>query len=257
MYSKIEQAVNEVLGLKELIPNQHVNSVMTNLVETVIQTDSAEVALFDSLSIIKIRSISADAETEMEKFWANRIISSLDPKKALIDFPYLDNYKELAKRELSLVEQSGLKITSEQRILVIGSGPLPLSAYEMHYQSGAVVDHVDSSVIAIDLCRKVSESLGIESLYYTAYGQDVELKEQYDLILIAALAGATKDAKQKIVDNILPKLARNGRIIVRSALGSRELLYPAIRSDDLIRVRLLKEYHPTDHIINSVFVYGK
>jgi nicotianamine synthase len=88
-------------------------------------------------------------------------------------------------------------------------------------------------------------------------GESVELQDTYDLILIAALAGSTAKDKQKIIDTVLPHLAEGGRIVIRSAKGSRMLLYPGIESSEIQGVKLFEEYHPSDYIINSVFVYGR
>ena len=257
MNTNLQLAIGEVLNLQELAPNEHVNRVMSQLVNSVISTKDLSALTLKPALYNQIRNISAEAETEMEKFWARLIITSANPYSTLLTFPYLDNYTELTKRELGLVASSGLPIDKSHKVLVIGSGPLPLSAYELHYQSGASIDHVDSSAEAIKLCKQTSQALGIDSQYFEAYGHEVLLHKQYDLILIAALAGSTAQDKQQILNNILPHLSDQGRIIVRSARGSRELLYPAIAASDLTGVRLLEEYHPSDYIINSVFVYGK
>lgn len=257
MKSDIELAIKDVLNLQEFVPNTHVNKVMSQLVECVIKTEDLNLEAIEPIMYSRVRNISAKAETEMEKFWAQLIIKSSDPNATLQTFPYRDNYRELTKRELFLTNKSGLTLTAKHKVLMIGSGPLPLSAYEMHHQSGASIDHVDPSQEAINLCQQLNTSLGIHGSYFEAYGQNVALHKTYDLILIAALAGETAGDKQKILENVLPYLSDEGRIVVRSARGSRRLLYPAIASKDLVNVQLLEEYHPTDYIINSVFVYGK
>ena len=46
-------------------------------------------------------------------------------------------------------------------------------------------------------------------------------------------------------------------MVIRSARGSRGLLYPAFAASEIAHVVLREEYHPTDEVINSVFVYRK
>ncbi len=258
MQTDLNNAIDDVLGLKDLRPSVHVNKVMSRLVDSVLQmSEIDETLLGEQINSSRIRNISAEAESELEKFWARLITDSSHPHEVLASFPYLGNYGELTVRELGLVAKSGLETSNIRKVLVIGSGPLPLSAYELHKQSGARVDHVDSSREAMELCEKVGRSLAIESKYYEGYGEDVQLDDTYDLILIAALAGKSKNDKQAILDNILPHLSDQGRIIMRSAHGSRSLLYPVVEPNEMTGVTLLSEYHPTDYIINSVLVYGK
>jgi nicotianamine synthase len=231
---------------------------MGSLVHGVIDTTSTHTAqVATSRQILKVQKISAETESELEKFWARLVIKSSNPLEALRSFPYLDNYEELTKREVELIEHSGLKLHSKQKALVVGSGPLPLSAYVLHCQTGIRIDHVDSSSEAIQLCEQLMDCLGVSSNYYEALGESVELQDTYDLILIAALAGSTAKDKQKIIDTVLPHLAEGGRIVIRSAKGSRMLLYPGIESSEIQGVKLFEEYHPSDYIINSVFVYGR
>lgn len=257
MQQNIQAAINDVLDLQDLVPSSVVNIAMTNLVNSAMHGTKTELDSIDTSTILRIRDISAKAETEMEKFWAKRIIASPDAATALASFPYLDNYTELTKRELKLVKESGLSLNSSHITLMIGSGPLPLTAFEMHRQSGAVIDHVDSSSEAIELCEKISQILSMQSDHYHATGEGVVLDKKYDLILLAALAGSTQREKQVIINNVLPALAANGRIVVRSARGSRELLYPAVDAKSLQHVTLLGECHPDDHVINSVLVYER
>lgn len=252
-----DNSIDAVLQLTDLKPSTQVNAAMTQLVRQVIDDSEGSLLALNGDTQKTVRDISALAETEMEKFWARLIINSETPMSALATFPYIDNYVELTKRELGLVVKSGLVIKKGRLALVIGSGPLPLSAYEMRRQAGMKVDHVDSSAEAIELSEQLGRVLRFESQYYLKDGKDVLLEKQYDLILVAALAGETVQQKQEIINNILPYLKPTGRLIVRSAQGSRELLYPAIKAAELKNVELLEEYHPNDYIINSVFIYRK
>lgn len=251
-----EAIITDVLNLREYSPNFHVNKVMGALVDGVIRGDT-DITTLDAPVVNGVRTVSAHAEAEMESYWAHNIMVAENPSAALEAFPYKANYTELISRELQLVNDSGLSLSDSHKVLVIGSGPLPLSAYEIVRQTGAMVDQVDSSAAAVQLGRGVSDRLGFKSNYTHADGQSVVLDGQYDLILVAALAGDNTLTKQAIIDNVLPNLSESGRIIVRSAQGERVLLYPTIAPDELTGVTLLAEYHPDDHIINSVLVYGK
>lgn len=250
----LEKSIERVLALTDLQPSSDVNAAFTDLVASVVATPGC---IKQSEHVCgQVRQTAAAAETELELAWARRIQAADKPLETVTFFPYVDNYTELVRREIECVETSG-KLLVGGRILIIGSGPLPLSAYEYARQRGAVVDHVDISARAVALCRDVSRALGIPGESLLGDGRTVTLDESYDAVLIAGLAGETLADKQAIIDHIIPALAVDGRIIVRSAQGSRALLYPAIEAAGLRNVTLLSEYHPDDEVINSVFIYKK
>ena len=185
--------------------------------------------------------VAARPQQELEKFW------------------YIDNYRELVRREVGLLGGSGLSLTDSSRAAMIGSGPLPLTAWCLWHQTGAAVDLVDMEPAALaqsrELARAIVWPVG-ECL--VADGAAVALPDNaYDVIYVAGLAGDSAEAKQQIIDNILPVLRPGGRIIVRGAHGAKTLLYPAFDPNSLRRVQLLVEYNPDDDIINSVYVYKK
>jgi precorrin-6B methylase 2 len=258
MNTTLQPIIDDALRLQTYTPGDEVNRVMGALVHEVIESTGREDEHIASpQETLKLQHISAATESELEKFWSRLVIESTNSLDTLNSFPYLANYQELTKREVKLIEQSGLQLNAHHKALIIGSGPLPLSAYELYLQTGVSVDHVDSSREAILLCEQFMQQLDVSSKYFEAVGETVMLEDTYDVILVAALAGSTVSDKQKIIDRVLPHLAADGRIIIRSARGSRTLLYPGIASGDIRGVRLLEEYHPTDYIINSVFVYGR
>lgn len=246
--------IKEIESLDDLRPSPNVNSLFTQLVNEVVAEPNTEL---DDTTCRNVRRIASAAETEMELYWAQKIAASFRPTKALEGFPYIDNYQELVRREIALIEKSGLKLNDASRVLMVGTGPLPLTGFEFMAQRHVQLDHVDISLSALALCSLVGNRLGIACEHILGDGVSVALANKYDVVVIAALAGETVDHKQAIIDNILPSLKAGGRVLLRSAYGTRALLYPAIRADAFSRVTLLEEYHPNDHIINSVFIYKK
>jgi len=255
MKSYINDSIRRVLGLEDLSPSPNVNEVFNQLVSNVIESSDFDIELISPGDRHRVRKLAAEAEFKLENFWAQQIITSDDPISMLAKFPYADNYGELVHREMMLIEESGLQLNEFHSVLIIGSGPLPYTAIEINRRSAATVDSVDSSYEAIQLCEQVGRALKINSNYFVSPGQNVRPDRQYNLILVAALAGTDLEEKQDIVTNVIPFLAEGGRIVLRSARGIRRLLYPAFNPFDLLGVTLLEEYHPTDCIINSVLVY--
>lgn len=252
-HTSLLQSVETVLSLTSYRPSPTVNSSFAKLVDGIVGS-TANVVELSAKKRQDLRAASSVAESELERYWAQKIITSANPQSALSDFPYIDNYRDLVERELECLRVSGAdSITSA---LIIGSGPLPLTAMELQAH-GIDVDHNDASASALALCEDLLKSLSIKGQHILGTGESVVLDRQYDLIVIAALAGETQQAKQSIVENILPYLSDDGRILVRSARGARSLLYPELDSRAFRGISLLHEYHPEDHVINSVLVYKK
>jgi hypothetical protein len=99
MNTTLQPIIDDVLSLKTYTPSVEVNKVMGSLVHGVIDTTSTHTAqVATSRQILKVQKISAETESELEKFWARLVIKSSNPLEALRSFPYLDNYEELTKR---------------------------------------------------------------------------------------------------------------------------------------------------------------
>lgn len=70
---------------------------------------------------------------------------------------------------------------------------------------------------------------------------------------VAALVGMTNDEKQQILQKI-KHTARPGTLVaVRSAYGSRELLYPKLEAIPA-GYREIDSYIPTDDVVNSMHI---
>jgi nicotianamine synthase 9 len=251
-------AIRTVMNLHEFAPSPDVNAAFSSLVASVVQATALPTWCNDEVCREVQRRCSL-SESEMEMYWSRRITGSARPQQELETFWYIDNYRELVRREIGLMGGSGLMLSNSSRVAMIGSGPLPLTAWCLWHQTGAAVDLVDVAPVALtqsrELARAIAWPVG-ECLL--ADGAAVALPDSaYDVMYVAGLAGDSVEAKQQIIDNILPALRPGGRIIVRGAHGAKTLLYPAFDPNSLRRVQLLVEYNPDDDIINSVYVYKK
>ena len=251
-------AIKTVMNLHDFAPSPDVNAAFSGLVAAVVQATKLPNWCNDEVCREVQRRCSL-SESEMEMYWSRRITSSACPQQELEKFWYIDNYRELVRREVGLLGGSGLVLSEDSRAAMIGSGPLPLTAWCLWHQTGAAVDLVDVAPAALAQSRELARAIAWPvGECFLADGAAVALPDNaYDVIYVAGLAGDSVEVKQQIIDNILPALQPGGRIIVRGAHGAKTLLYPAFDPNSLQRVQLLVEYNPDDDIINSVYVYKK
>ncbi|QHU93694.1 methyltransferase domain-containing protein [Candidatus Saccharibacteria bacterium oral taxon 488] len=252
----MKECIERVLSLPQLTPSEEVNAAFTELVDAVV-AHGKEPLLRDEDIRRQVQQRCAVAEGELERHWSGRITEADNPWAELEAFPYHENYKELTRREIGLLGRTGLQLCGcSSEVAMIGSGPLPLTGWWLHRLTGARITHVDASDEAIELSRGLATALDWPGKFVTGLGQSVALDEgRYDVIYVAGLAGETLAEKQAIVDHVRPALTPDGRLIARGAYGARTLLYPGFDAHAFEGVRLMEEYHPTDGVINSVFVY--
>lgn len=251
----MDKCIERVLSLPQLTPSEEVNAAFTELVKMVV-AHGEEPLLYDENRRHQVQQRCAVAEGELERHWSRRIAGADNPWSELKEFPYHENYKELTRREIGLLGRAGLWLCDSSEVAMIGSGPLPLTGWWLHQLTEARITHIDASNEAIELSRGLAAALDWPGKFVTGLGQSVALDEgQYDAIYVAGLAGETLAEKQAIVDHVLPALKRGGRLLARGAYGARTLLYPGFDAHAFEGVQLMEEYHPTDDIINSVFVY--
>ena len=147
-------------------------------------------------------------------------------------------------------------MNENKKVLFIGSGPLPLSCMILHLLTKANVDQMDISPKAIENASQLSKAINFKTKLINASGETCQLNTKYDLVVIAGLAGKNIAEKQAIINNITQFINANGKILIRSAKGSRSLLYPSFNARDIKNIQLNLSYHPKDEIINSVFIFS-
>lgn len=252
----MESAIRRVMSLPRLVPSPEVDAAFMALRREVAR--ATEYPAITPEVAAELRRRCAMIESEAERQWACDIAQAAHPREAIKKAPHYEVYGELVRRELSLIDRSGLVVDQSAEIAIIGSGPLPLTAWWLRSITGAKLTHVDISEAAIRASECVTCALDWRCQHIVSDGQDVALDpECYDVIYVAGLAGRDGREKQRIIDSVLSGLKPDGRIVMRSAHGVRGLLYPAFSVDDIHGIQLKEAYHPTDEIINSVYVYGK
>jgi hypothetical protein len=187
----LEGVVRTLSGEADLSPaNPKVTRLLSDLVERLREWHAQGFGgdLPDAPEFINITlalpPICARAESEMEKWWAERLIAAPgDIKTALRRFWYYGNYRSLIHAEWDLI--GGLDFA---RIVFLGGGALPLTAMLLAAKTDRPICCVDRDGAACALARRLIERAGLrdrvticEGLAENArFGQD-------DLALCASL----------------------------------------------------------------------
>lgn len=249
-------------------PEKTVRNIIDQLRTTSLEPSDTVNALFRQLvnlsltslhlkesTLREARSLASEGESKLEHHWAERIINN---PRELDNFPYLDNYLELAQHEYEALKAQD-KVTAEGNWAFIGSGPLPLSAIFLERLHGsASFTYIDASEEANRLGKAVATTLGghKERRFIT---QDVrELSyEEYDVIIMAALVGQTEAEKHDALNHIAVSCKPDALVAARSVPNDgRTLLYPRLQQVPAV-YELIAETVPPTGIINSLVMLEK
>jgi predicted GNAT family N-acyltransferase len=163
-------------------------------------------------------------ETEIEFRFSRAVLEGEETD--LSRYLLSDRFDTLIRRELALL--SG---PPPQRILFIGSGPLPISAYYLHRLTGRRVDCLDRDPAAVAVSRQLIDKLGLDDVLHVhnGVGESFNIAD-YDLIVVALLA----KPKRRILRNLRKNAAPGCRILCRTSYGLRRLVYEPTPEDVLL-----------------------
>jgi hypothetical protein len=255
--SSLGDVFQDLENCPDLSPGPRVNELFGRLVELVLTTPAHHVR--DVLADPEIRALRprlrelcSRGEYELELAWARRVARSPDPVAELALFPYMDNYRQLTRMELTALR--GVASKPIRSVAFAGSGPLPLSSLLLAGELGVPVDNHDRDALAITSSRRLVEVLGPPGLRFHQMDVcDADLSG-YDVVVLAALVGDTSAEKASMLQRLATTMAPGALLLLRSAHGMRTLLYPEVDLGLLDGFELLSVVHPEDEVINSVVV---
>jgi predicted GNAT family N-acyltransferase len=183
-------------------------------------------------------------QSRLESHFAHRIIRG---EAFLSDYRFYERFAALVQREIALLGEA-----RPQRVLFIGTGPLPLSALLVHVQTGASVDCVardeDSARVArqvVDKCG-FGQRVGIEGTTEADY--DVS---GYDLVVVELLAQPRKSILTKLRKRCSPGCS----ILCRTSHGHRQILHKAVPERDMRGFHIKNELIADgDHTVSTCWL---
>ncbi|KAK3493696.1 Nicotianamine synthase [Neurospora crassa] len=265
-------------------PGEEINRLLGALVHICVQIHPPNIIQqildFPGLqqTLPSLRTICSEAESCLETHWAERALALADQghetvlKTLQIDFPYFQNYVDLARLELSAIRAALPPSNTDplKRITFIGSGPLPLTSWclldEIRKTASQndtipIICNVDMSSTAIDLSSQVNSALGpwgkgMEFLCGEAGSPSISLEDS-DVVYVAALVGMSQKDKEEIFLKVVRTMRPGALLVVRSAWGLRTCLYPEVNvtTERLLGVlECCAVVHPFTDVVNSVVV---
>lgn len=278
----VVEVAAEVIGLHAVLaaqgpltPSPMVDRLFTRLVRICCTTaqDTAAAVLSDARILALadgIRRLCADGEAALEQFWAARALAAANASTELSAFPYLDNYRHLVRLEVHALAGVGVRLGPQTRVCLVGGGPLPLTALELHRRTGARVTVVDRDPDAVraaaELLARLSDEDGSLGGHAGAVGvvrADARTGEGLaaavagcDVVVLAALVGLDRQAKADVLGRLASVLGSGAHVVVRTADGLRTLLYPQVDVADVRSAGFVPEVllHPLGEVINSILV---
>jgi len=144
----------------------------------------------------------------MEIKFAQSIIADMDPWIALQGFIYYPNYLRLAD-----MEYRGAELKPGNRVVFLGSGPLPLSLICLCKQYGVKGMGIEQVPEYAKLSQKLIEALELTEHIQIAQGNhfSLPLDEEFRLVMVAADAGP----KDEIFTHLAKTLPNGARLSYR------------------------------------------
>ena len=206
-----------------------------------------------------LRRISAEAETEMERYYSRRWVDRLREEGAsslddvLARFPYFEGYRELVSAEAAL-------LSSPSRVIFGGGGPLPISGILIAQHTGAEVWVVDADQQAVEQSSRLLNALEDRSLIPSRQVKvlhadlaDMSLDEPCGGIIVASLVDA--ETKIELARRIGAVQSRPPPLVLRSAIGMcSRLAYMAAPRAAVEGVGLTYrgELVPSNHVVDGL-----
>lgn len=187
-------------------------------------------------------------ETNLEVLFARYMIQeSLSPREDFKKYLLHNRFVTLLTNEVNLAH-----ISKNDKVLFIGSGPIPITAIIMHQLTQSKIDCVEHNNISAELSKKVIGRLNYGNFIGIIKGEGVSIDySSYSVILVALLA----KPKDLILEAIWNKINIGIKIICRTSDLSKQAFYE--KTSDA----LFNKYQPTkkvtamgDQTISSVLL---
>lgn len=201
-----------------------------------------------------LRRIFAKGSYLYECKQAVGLLASDDVRKALTEeYPFFQQYWRASAIEFQLA--ASFLDQPAKRVMLAGSGPLPLTSIVMTARFGVSVHNLDIEAQATELASSVAHKLSLSDrlTFATADVATYDGLEEFDIVWLAALAGNDRD-KPRILRHLSRRMRPGAVLAVRTASQLRSFLYPPVSPDDFGGFDLKVGLQPYTDNYHSVFI---
>jgi predicted GNAT family N-acyltransferase len=184
-------------------------------------------------------------------FWQTRIDSEFADsfvrgEVSLSDHILYDRFLDLVCRGREL-----LSIGHSDRVLMVGSGPLPISAILFHQQTGCQVDCLAQNPDTMPLSQKILEKSGNGGSVRVFDGTEAEYNlSNYNAVIVDVLSRPRKAILKALRKRCRPSC----EILCRTSFGLRQLFYKALSDQDLRGFHVKKQFMAKGRQILSIYL---
>lgn len=198
----------------------------------------------DANLLHKLQHLYEKFETNLEIDFAKQIIQG---KKTVRDYLLTKRFIALIRNEIMLG-----KMTKNDKVLFIGSGPFPISAILFNNLVECQVDCYEKRKYRVELSGKALLKLGLSNniKVFHRKGEDL-IDDKYSIIVIALLA----NQKNKILNTIFSKARIGTRIICRTANETNRVFYKETDEQLLNKYKVFRKvFAKEDQTISSTLL---
>jgi len=183
------------------------------------------------INVVKLWQVFSLEQMCIEKYWAQKVISSPHPLYEITQFPFYRGYISTAEYlydSLKMVTSKPIK-----KVLYVGSGALPLNpillAQKYRLNIYCIEKDYESYQLSLNLLRRLNLTNRI-NVIYTNILHYKQLRN-YDIIICAILVGDDTKMRQRIINHISKYMKLDGLFVIKNVNGLRTLLYPPISTE--------------------------
>jgi nicotianamine synthase len=258
---KLVSIKNALLAEPDLFPRQSVNHLFEELIGCGRNNEKVEAQWLLANRAV-FNQLCAEGEALLEKYWVEKFLLKGDLQIGdLREFQYFQNYEGLSEWEIDLIVKYSQNFP--KKILLVGSGSLPLSAILMSWKAGVSVECWDCDSAAVEKSVELVKRLGVEDRI-TVKLKDFFLEKDFknfDLVLMAALVGINELDKIKVVKHLEKYLLDGQVVLLRTVEKLKTLFYQPVELEWLRDFKNVQIFNPDDfdksEIINSVILAKK
>lgn len=172
--------------------------------------------------ISQFRNLYGQFLYELELQWSKKLLDHL--AGPLTEYPKYRHYELRVSYEMHMLQV--VRPRPFYRILLIGCGPLPLSALMIKHKFGVEVDLLDRSAEALSHARRLirRHGKGMKNKFLHTDALRFAGFDKYEVVFLAGTVGSDSITRQKIIERIFSRMKEGSVLVLRPPINLEKLL---------------------------------